>query len=274
MPAPTRPFVGAAMRIELLASYRDWLLAGQRDLEIQNPVRFEVLDSDWRPLLRQARDALDGYTGRLGIHGPFLGFSLLGYDPKIRAVIAERLRQALAFGAELGAGHMVVHSPFTFMGHPQASHALSAGRADQIAQVHRTLEDIIPLAEQAQCTLVFENIHDTNPVPLLALVQSFASEHVRMSLDTGHAFLAHRIGGPPPDQWVREAGMLLGHLHLQDSDGNLDRHWVPGDGNINWYALFEALDEHDHQPRLILELRDPSNIRRAAHWLAAQGFTR
>lgn len=268
------PFVGAAMPSRMLGEYREWLIADQRDLEIQDPAMPEVLDGGWQPLVRQIRDQLDGYSGRLGIHGPFMSLSLLGYDPKIRAVVAERFRQALAFAAELGASHMVIHSPFIFFGSPFLPHSPGAGLSDQIGLIAATLEPIVPLAEQARCTLVIENIQDTNPAPLLAVVRSFGSDYVRMSLDTGHALITHRIGGPTPDQWVREAGPLLGHVHLQDSDGQLDRHWVPGDGNLNWYALFEALGELQHSPRLILELRSHGEIRRGADYLAARGLVR
>jgi sugar phosphate isomerase/epimerase len=83
-----------------------------------------------------------------------------------------------------------------------------------------------------------------------------------------------RIGGPTPDQWVREAGELLEHVHLQDSDGHLDRHWMPGRGNINWYALFEALGSLPQCPRLILEVRNTSEILGGAAFLAAQGLVR
>ena len=268
------PTVGAAMPITQLVHYRDWLIDGQRDLEIQDAFLPEILDGTWRPLVRTTHDMLDGYTGRLGIHGPFDGLTLMSRDPQVRALVAGRLCQGLEFGAELGATHMVIHSPFQFFGHPFVAHAASAGRADQIGLVHATLEHVVPFAQQANCTLVIENILDTNPAPLLALVKSFGSAHVRMSLDTGHALLTQRSGGPPPDQWVHEAGSLLGHLHLQDNDGNLDRHWAPGDGNINWMALFEALSRLHHQPRLIIEVRHKEDIGRAATWFKHRGLTR
>jgi sugar phosphate isomerase/epimerase len=268
------PTVGAAMPIAQLATYREWLIADQRDLEIQDAFQADVLDGDWRPLIRTARDMLDGYTGRLGIHGPFDGLTLMSRDPQVRALVAARLCKGLEFGAELGATHMVIHSPFQFFGHPSVAHAPSAGRADQIGLVHATLERVLPIAQQANCTLVIENILDTNPAPLLALVQSFSSEQVRMSLDTGHAFLTHRIGGPPPDQWAHEAGPFLGHLHLQDNDGNLDRHWAPGDGNIHWFALFETLGTLQHQPRMIIEVRNKEDIERAAIWFSQHELAR
>ncbi len=266
------PTVGAAMPIDQLVHYREWLIEDQRDLEIQDAFQPEVLDGDWCPRIGQARDMLDGYTGRLGIHGPFDGLTLMSRDPQVRALVAARLCKGLEFGAELGATHMVIHSPFQFFGHPFVSHTVNAGRVDQIGLVHATLERVLPLAQQANCTLVIENILDTNPAPLLALVKSFGSEHVRMSLDTGHAFLTHRIGGSPPDQWVHEAGAFLGHLHLQDNDGNLDRHWAPGNGNINWFALFEALGTLQHQPRMIIEVRNKQDIGRAATWFEQRGL--
>ena len=53
-----------------------------------------------------------------------------------------------------------------------------------------------------------------------------------------------------------EAGDLLGHVHLQDNDGLLDRHWTPGEGNINWHSVFRAMKQIGSDPRLILELND------------------
>ncbi len=144
----------------------------------------------------------------------------------------------------------------------------------QVALIQATLAPVLPLAQAAGCTLVIENILDKNPTPLLEVVRAFGSEHVRLSLDTGHAYITHLVGGPPPDQWVREAGDLLGHVHLQDTDGNLDRHWSPGNGSINWYALFEALGTLRHRPRLILEVKHKHEIGRGVAWLAAKGLAR
>jgi sugar phosphate isomerase/epimerase len=166
---------------------------------------------------------------------------------------------------------MVIHSPFLFFGHPQMAHAPSNGLEREIGFVHDTLETVLPLARNLGLTLVIENIRDTNPAPLRALVRSFDSEHVRMSLDVGHAYLMQQQGGPSPDQWVLEAGKLLAHLHLQDSDGLLDRHWPPGEGQVNWRALFRALARIETRPRLILEVHH-EHLPTAIRWLVDQGM--
>ncbi|RDI94550.1 sugar phosphate isomerase/epimerase [Meiothermus sp. QL-1] len=268
------PVLGLALPGELLPAYRDWLWEhGGRDLEIQDPARPEVLDGDWKPRVAQLRELLAGYPGRIGIHGPYDGLWMASSDPYVRRMVAERYRQGLEFAAELGASHMVIHSPFLFFGHPQMVHAPSNGLARELEFAHDTLAAVLPLARDLGLTLVIENVRDTNPAPLLVLVRSFDSEHVRLSLDVGHAYLMQQIGGPSPDQWVREAGPLLGHLHLQDNDGLLDRHWPPGEGGIRWGALFRALAELEVRPRLILEVRH-ERLAEAAAWLVGQGLAR
>ncbi|MBO1438433.1 sugar phosphate isomerase/epimerase family protein [Meiothermus sp. CFH 77666] len=272
MSSNTLPVLGMALPLELLPTYRTWLLEqGGRDLEIQDATRPEVLDGDWQPLVARAREALDGFTGRIGIHGPYDGLWMASSDPFVRRMIAERYKRALEFAAELGATHMVIHSPFLFFGHPQMAHAPSNGLQRELEFVHDTLETVLPLARNLGLTLVIENIRDTNPNALLALVRSFNSEHVRLSLDVGHAYLMQQIGGPSPDQWVQEAGNLLGHLHLQDNDGLLDRHWPPGEGRLHWRALFQALSKVESRPRLILEVRH-ERLAQAASWLVEQGL--
>lgn len=268
-----QPFIaGAALPVSRLEEFRDWLIDGQRDLEIQDAFRPEVLDGDWRSLARQAREALKGYSGRLGIHGPFDGLPLSTTDPKVREVVTSRLLQGLNFAEAVGATHMVVHSPWLNLGHPFIPHSPYYERNDIIGRVQQTLAPAVKRAEQIECSLVIENIFDQHPAPWVELIESFDSSFVRASIDVGHAYIMHRAGGASPDAFVRAAGPLLEHLHLQDTDGLSDRHWRPGVGNINWFALFDALNTLDHNPRLILELHDHDEIHAGALWLYDNGF--
>lgn len=268
------PVLGAAMGIQHLETYADWLIADQRDLEIQDPISHQFLDGDWASRVKAAKSMLDGYSGRLGIHGPFWNMSMIAFDPKFKPLFVERYKQALEVAAELGATHMVVHSPYAFLGMPIVRDTPNMGYTELMNLAHDTMADVVAFAEAIGCTLVIENIYDRNPRLLIGLVDSFDSDHVRMSLDTGHAHIAHTDGAPPVDYWVNEAGYLLRHVHLQDVDGHNDRHWSPGKGSINWFAFFNALAELEHHPRLLLELHNYDEIRSAAAWLAEQGFVR
>jgi sugar phosphate isomerase/epimerase len=231
-----------------------------------------TLDGDWRAMAGEIRKLLDGYQGRLGIHGPFWGFKIDGQDPLIQAVVTRRLLQGLEICDALGATQMVVHSPYTTWDYNNLDINPGA-QADLIERVHLTLRDVVKRAESIGCELVIENIEDKDPLARVQLAKSFASPAVRVSLDTGHANYAHvSTGAPPVDFYVEAAGDALAHVHLQDTDGYADRHWLPGEGNISWRAVFRALGRLASRPRLIIEARDQSNIRAGAAFLEALGL--
>jgi sugar phosphate isomerase/epimerase len=269
----TLPVVGVAMPSFRVAEYCGWIVESQRDLEIQDAAFVEMLDTDWHGGVRELRAMLHGYTGRLGIHGPFIGMTLANFDPKIRAVVIDRLKQALDYCAELGGSHIVLHSPLEFLGtpfHPFEERSLIDFR--QI--IHATLDPVVEYATERQITIVIETIFDRDPALLARLVREFDSEHVRMSVDTGHAYINYKLGAPPVDYFIREAGTLLGHVHLQDTDGYADRHWLPGEGEMKWRAVFDAIQQTGANPRLIIEIADHSRIVEAATWFADHGLAR
>lgn len=270
--------IGAALMVEDLPTYRDWLIDGQRDLEVQDFLKPEVLLGDWRALVHQAKAHLDGFEGRLGIHGPFYDLPLDIKDPELAPILSRRMVTAVEAAAALGASQMVIHSPYktwdwyNFGNNPRVGNSLSAAE-ETIARVHSNLRDAVTLAEAHGVTLVIENIEDIDPSWRRDLAQRFGSDHVRLSIDTGHAHYAHgATGAPPVDYFVTDAGPLLSHVHLQDADGFADRHWPPGRGKVNWHAVFRAIAALPQRPHLVLELRYASDIPAAMAYLDREGL--
>ncbi len=268
----TLPILGAAMTLDELEIHRNWLLDKQRDLELQSFVDAEVLGGDWSPLVDRTKTLLDGHTGRVGIHGPFWGFSIASKDPAVRAVVALRMGQALDISAAIGATHMVIHSPYTTWSYNNLDN--NPGERERIIDyTHRTMGEAVKRAEDIGLTLVMENIEDIDPGIRNILVDSFASPAVAVSIDTGHAHYAHgSTGGPPVDYYVHAAGNRLQHVHLQDADGYADRHWSLGEGTIRWHSVFAALSQLTSNPRLIIEIKDKSKIPASAAYLASLGL--
>lgn len=271
-PAPARPILGVALPLDGLRRHRDWILEKQRDLELQDFFWPHVLDGDWRPVADAVRAELDGYRGRLGIHGPFWGFGIASQDPEIRAVVRKRMMQGLDVCAHVGATQMVIHSPFTTWDDHNLDY--NPGAREAVAErAHATLGDVVARAAEMGVVLVIENIEDRDCRARVDLARSFDSPAVRVSLDTGHANYAHgATGGPPVDYYVTVAGDMLHHVHLQDTDGYADRHWNPGEGNIPWREVFKRLGRLGSEPRLILEVRDKETVRRGADYLAGLGL--
>ena len=269
------PVLGAAMPVRVLEELSGWIVDGQRDLELQDFIRGETLNgTEWRATAARAKQLLSGYTGRVGIHGPFWGFTIATDDPDVRAVVKKRMDQGLDVCAELGGSHMVIHSPYTTWDNNNLDNYVGA-KQGVIDRVHAALEDAVPRAEALGVELVIENIEDVDPNIRVDLVRSFNSKAVRVSVDTGHAHYAHgSTGAPPVDRYVMVAGDLLGHIHLQDADGYADRHWAPGDGTVRWPSIFKAVAALAVKPRLILELRDHSEILKGAQHLIDLGLAR
>lgn len=266
------PILGAAMLVDDLEVHRDWLLEKPRDLELQSFISAEVLNGDWAPLVARAKSRLDGHKGRLGIHGPFWGFVINSPDCDIRDVVKKRLDQGLDICAALGADQMVIHSPYTTWSYNNLDMRAN-DRSKMIEYCHLTLSDAVKRAEDMGCVMVIENIEDKDPMDRVVLANSFDSPAVAVSIDTGHAHYAHgTTGAPPVDYYVKAAGNRLQHIHLQDADGYADRHWALGMGSVNWRAVFAALGDLSSNPRLIMELKDHSEILKSAAYIRSLGL--
>lgn len=269
----TLPVIGAALMVEHLDTYRDWLVEKNRDLELQSFFTAEILKDDaWTDLAETAKAKLDGWKGRLGLHGPFPGLHLSNPDPDIRRIVEARMMACLDVCEALGAVQMVIHSPYSTWDHNNLT--MNRGARDRIIErAHDTLGAVVTRAEGQGVTLVIENIEDVDPLERKRLAESFGSQNVKLSIDTGHAAYAHgATGAPPVDYFVITAGEMLDHVHLQDADGYADRHWAIGQGAVPWHAVFKALAQLETEPHLVLELRDAADIPASMAWLEAQGL--
>jgi sugar phosphate isomerase/epimerase len=270
--------IGAALDVADLPRYRDLLIAGQRDLEIQDFYATDVLLGDWEGLAARAKAHLDGFEGRLGIHGPFVNVPMNCNDAELRPIVTNRYLTGLKAAIAVGASQMVVHSPFSIWDDKNYGDKPGWGNAPSlkdsiIAACHEVMAPVVKQAEDHGVTLVIENCDDISPMDRLDLAKSFASAAVKVSIDTGHAHNSHCAqGAVPVDYFIVAAGEWLDHVHLQDTDGFADRHWAPGRGTINWGSVFAALAASPADPHLVLELRDRADIPDAMTYLEREGL--
>lgn len=270
----TLPTLGLALQRKDFDPLADWIRRDARALELQDFVTWQRLDNP-ADLVAAWRGALAGHEGAVGIHGPFFGLDLCTSDPEARAVVQKRYLQGLAICADLGATHMVIHSPFNHwlvnnrVNYPQIKPEMIAAAAECLAPVLARAADI-------GCTLMLENCDDCDPQDRLDVIAAVDHPNLRASIDTGHADIVHgRYNAPPVTDFIAVAGAHLGHVHLQDVDGYADRHWHPGEGRINWRAVFAALAGITARPRLILEVRrDLHRLPATVAWLESQGLAR
>ena len=266
MPSPT---IGAAVLLGHMDTLRNWAFDADRPLEIQDFVGPDVIAGDTSDLVAAWKTTLHGHNGPRGIHGPFFGLDLSNPDREIRAVVQKRLITGIEIAAALSADLMVVHSPFNFWhvlnytNYPHLRPALMKACTD-------CLVPVLARAAEHGVTLALENIDDTSPADRADLADMIDHPNLRLSVDVGHADLAHNnYNAPPALDVLNHAANRLAHVHLQDVDGHADRHWHPGDGRIAWRPVMQSLSDHPGHPRLLLEVRDRvERLPATADWLA------
>jgi sugar phosphate isomerase/epimerase len=252
--------IGACLKTPEIKDHRDWLFDAARDIELQDFMTHAALTSEFDARIGAAKTALDGHTGRLGIHGPFEGLDIDNKDAELRSIITSRFLKALEAADRIGARQMVLHSPYTAW-YQNNTFSFPGYSENKLARIQVVLDPVVRTAEEMGIKLVIENIQDVRPETRRAMVDSFGSEAIALSIDTGHAQLARRMSGAPPvADFITDAGVQLAHVHLQDVDGHADRHWAPGEGEIEWTAVFRALAACESDPHLVLELRDKAHI--------------
>lgn len=264
--------IGACLRVDEIKNHRNWLFDDARDIELQDFTSYAGLTRDREDLVAAARKALDGHEGRLGIHGPYEGLDMDNKDPEVRPLITQRFLKAVETAEAIGARQVVLHSPYTLW---YQNNLLAKPRyaQDKLDRIHEVMKTVVARAADTGITLAIENILDVDPATRRTMVDSFGSNAIALSIDTGHAHLARRMSGAPPvDYFVRDAADQLAHVHLQDLDGHADRHWAPGEGEIEWEAVFRALAECNSKPHLVLELRHKADIPKAFKYLKTRAL--
>ena len=109
-------------------------------------------------------------------------------------------------------------------------------------------------------------VDDTDAV--LALIDDVGRDSLGVNLDLGHAAVT---GEDPVDAIHRCAGRITG-VHLEDIEGGVGgRHYhlVPGEGDLDFAAIFDALDDVGYDGFATLELYtypdDPDGAAAAAY---------
>lgn len=195
------------------------------------------------------------------IHSP--DDNLIGSaDERERQQHIDMLRETLDLADELGARRI-------------ASHGLLFGDfyTDRDGTVQRMIQSIMqlmPRVYQSGARLAFEN--DTvgadrpwRAANVLELVRHLnAPQYIGFLLDTGHA----NIAGDLPEL-CQTLGRELISLHLNDNYAERDVHLPPGEGSVDWHAVWSMLRRVGYNDCVMYEISDYGGSRAPVELLAA-----
>ena len=149
----------------------------------------------------------------------------------------------------LGAKYCVIHSvgtgPYGFDTPMEVMHEKN----------QRMYSDFIATAEKFKVCITLESFgstksngvsgydHFANHEAMLYEYESLPTEYKAFCLDSGHTNLGVNGGFLSVPDFIRYFGSRIKMLHLHDNNGFSDQHLIPAQGNIDWPAVFDALDE-------------------------------
>ncbi|HOM83602.1 MAG TPA: sugar phosphate isomerase/epimerase family protein [Armatimonadota bacterium] len=199
------------------------------------------------------RAALKEMLARTGIrpmtiHAPFGGaYDLSSLDERTRQAGLEVVLEAVDLAVEFNAPMVVVH--------PSAEPIPAEEREERLTRSRQSLarvgERCAETGRQVALELLPRTCLGNTIEELFALLESLPEEQFGVCLDVNH--LMDRFAELP--EAVRRLGSRLITTHLSDYDGVDEKHWLPGQGVIDWGALLEAFDATGYTGPLNFECR-------------------
>ena len=196
----------------------------------------------------EIRNALERYgIDAATLHTPLTGVNIASSNDELRKQSILRIAESIRFAADIGVRTAIVH-PTGKPGPGESPYTLeNTGITMKIA--HDSVGSLVKVAQEAGIRIALENLSSAGLVcrplesmeELRAFICGFPAEYVGLCLDTGHSCLS----GLDPARQARIGSERLWALHIQDVDGVKDRHWVPGQGIIDWSSLGQALSDID-----------------------------
>lgn len=199
---------------------------------------------DWRKVVRTAEE-----TDLLlwSFHLPFSPFyihNIASTDAFVRKTTVDYLKVLMdrATGYA-GIRTLVVHAS----GEPIAPET----RAARMEYAKEGLAQLCEAAASYGAVLAVEDLPRTclgkNAEEIQELLR--ADERLRVCFDTNHL-----LGGRKPQDFIRALGDKIVTVHFSDYDGVDERHWMPGEGIIDWNAVMDALDDIGYRGPVLYEL--------------------
>lgn len=212
--------------------------------------------------IRRVRALCEQYEVRLGIH-PSSAINNAEYVPIMAEAVDEYLFANLDLAARLGCGWLIAHGGYHFGD-------LERRRTAAIERLQRLVER----AERTEVTLFFEN-HNKEPDHAEIHYLPHNVEETQWFLDVlpaprcRWAFnVAH--GHLVPEGWQ---GFLdtfgvsrIGQVRLNDNRGDYEIHLVPGEGTIDFPALFTRLRQEGYTGWFSLGFGDENDKIRVRDW--------
>lgn len=190
-------------------------------------------------------DALAEGVCPWSFHLPFLPFETLNIATVDRAVLQNSIRD---FGDIIRRiGDAGIH---TAVIHPSGEPNAPEIRAEIMKNAKEGLAVLAEIAAQSGVVVAVEDLPRTclgnSSAEILELLS--VDDRLRVCFDTNHLL------GEDIPTFMRAVGAKIQTVHISDYDFIDERHWLPGEGKIDWKTVMQTFDEIGYQNPFIYEV--------------------
>lgn len=181
---------------------------------------------------------------------PFKEMDISSTNEKLRQQSVKLCAEYIKRAGEVGIDKYVIH--------PSGEPIDEADRPARIAAAKKSLSELADVAEEFGGVIAVEDLPRTclgrDSADILELIG--ADERLRVCFDTNHLLkedIAH---------FIRNVGDKIITTHVSDYDRVNERHWLPGEGVIDWQELLDELKKINYSGVWLYEinLKCPDSI--------------
>ena len=173
----------------------------------------------------------DKYNVELwSFHLPFSPFDEIDISNRsISSSTIEYYKELIKRVSDIGIKNFIVH--------PSGEPIVDAERAERMMYAKDSLNQLADFASNYQSVILCENLPRTclgrNSDEILELIS--VNDKLKIVFDTNHLL------DEDYSEFIRNTGKKIESVHISDYDFLNERHWLPGEGKIDWQVLYNKL---------------------------------
>ena len=222
--------------------------AAQNDvhiIDVQTDIHPNALESFDAKRIKNVRSAKEKYGLKLGLH-TLSGVNVAEISPFCRDAVDAYMKAYIDLAPQIGAEWIVVHGGYHF----------TACRTIRMQASIERLKRISAYAEKKGVLLLLENLNwepvlaevnymPVTPAETMYFFQQVQSPALRWSFTANHA---HFLPGVGISNFIDAVDFSLCHeVRLADNNGSYEIHQRPGEGTIDFGAMFKKIEGLGYQ---------------------------
>ena len=225
-----------------LDDFRNLHDAGVQELEISMKYdKYQFIDYN---LIKKRADeyGIDLWSFHLPFQ-PFETNNIASIDKEIREKTIFLHAEYIKRASDIGIRNFVIH--------PSAEPNREEDRCEMIEYASESLSILSDIAQKEGGVIAVENLPRTCLGRNSAEIKKLISQNgnLRVCFDTNHLLMQSA------KDFIKDVGNKIITTHFSDYDFEDEKHWLPGEGKINWTELIEELEKTEYSGPILYEVR-------------------